>query len=71
LITEKFFNTIKDGGWHKLDELAYQLGVSVKKLIEYSRFLQNQGIIQYEEETQKIKLKPEWKKLIPSEKSAK
>jgi predicted transcriptional regulator len=70
LVTEEFFDTIKDGTEHSLSELAYQLGVPVEKLIEYSRFLSNQGIIQYKEETQKIKLKPEWKKLIPSEKSA-
>jgi predicted transcriptional regulator len=70
LSTEEFFDTLKDGAWHSLNELAYPLGVPVEKLIEYSHFLQNQGIIQYEEETQKIKLKPEWKNLIPSEKSA-
>jgi predicted transcriptional regulator len=71
LSTEEFFDTIKDGGWHNLNELAYQLGVPVEKLIEYSRLLSNQGMIQYEEETQKIKIKPEWNPLIPSEKSAK
>jgi hypothetical protein len=68
LTTEDFFDAIKDGEWHSLNQLSYQLGVPVQKLIEYSRFL-SQGIIQYEEEAKKVKLKPKWKKLLPSEKS--
>jgi DNA-binding IclR family transcriptional regulator len=67
LSSEEFFDTIKDGTWHKLNELADQLKVPFEKLIELSLSLNNQGIIQYQEETQRIKIKPEWKALFPDE----
>jgi DNA-binding IclR family transcriptional regulator len=69
LSTEDFFDAIKDGEWHSLNQLSFQLGVPVQKLIEYSRLLSDQGIIQCEEETKRVKLKPKWKKLLPGEKS--
>jgi hypothetical protein len=48
LSTEKFFDVVRDGEWHSLDELADQLEVPVEKLVELSRFLSNQGMIQYQ-----------------------
>jgi DNA-binding IclR family transcriptional regulator len=68
LSSEEFFDTIKDGTWHRLSELADQLKVPVEKLIELSLSLNNHGIIQYQEETQRIKIKPEWTALFPDEK---
>jgi hypothetical protein len=66
--TEIFFDTIKDAAWHRLNKLADQLKVPVEKLMELSLFLSSQGIIQYQEETQRIRIKPEWKILFPDEK---
>jgi hypothetical protein len=67
LSSERLFETIKDGAWHKLDELANQIGVPLDKLIEYARFLSKKGIAEYEENTQRIKIVPEWKILLPDE----
>jgi len=68
LSSEKFFDAIRDGVWHSLGELADQLEVPVEKLIDLSLSLNNHGIIQYQQETQRIKIKPEWKTLFPDEK---
>jgi hypothetical protein len=68
LSTEKFFDVVRDGEWHSLDKLADQLEVPVEKLVELSRFLSNQGMIQYQGKTKIIRIKPEWKTLLPDEK---
>jgi hypothetical protein len=68
LSSEKFFDIVIDGAWHRLNDLSDQLIVPVEKLMELSLFLSSQGIIQYQEETQRIKIKPEWKALFPDEK---
>jgi DNA-binding IclR family transcriptional regulator len=58
---------IKDGKWHSLNELAAQLEVPIAKLTKFSRSLSKQGIIEYQEETTRIKLDPEWKILFLDE----
>jgi DNA-binding IclR family transcriptional regulator len=68
LSSEKFFGTIKDGAWHSLYELAEQFEIPVEKLVKFSLSLSNKGIVQYQEENQKIKIKPKWKTLFPDEK---
>ena len=68
LSSEKLFTTIKDGAWHNLNELADQIGVPVAKLIECAYDLCAKGIVRYQEDSQRIKIEPEWKILIPDEK---
>jgi len=67
LTSEKLFNTIKDGSWHHLNELADQIGTSIDRLVDCTRILSDQGIVTYEENTQRIKIKPEWKTRLPEE----
>jgi hypothetical protein len=66
LSSEKLFDTIKDGAWHNLNELADQIGTPIDKLVAYARSLSEKGIIKYEESTQRIRIEPEWKMLLPS-----
>jgi len=67
LSSEKLFNTIKDGAWHNLNELAEQVGAPIDKLIEFARFLHKKGVAEYDETTQKIRISPQWKTLLPDE----
>lgn len=67
LNSEKLFDTIKDGAWHNLNEIADQIAVPIDKLVEYARFLSKKGIAKYEENTQRIRIEPEWKILLPDE----
>jgi hypothetical protein len=67
LTTEKIFAIIKDGKWHKIKELSDQFKVKKDKLTEFFEFLSKQGIIIYEEKTNRIKVKPEWQNLLPDQ----
>jgi len=67
LTSEKYFDALRNGKWHNLEDLADQLEVPIEKLIEFSISLSNQNIIEYQEKTQKIRIKPEWKILLPKE----
>jgi DNA-binding IclR family transcriptional regulator len=67
LSSEILFETLKDGAWHSLTELSDQLGVPIDKLIEYACLLSKQGMVKFEENTQRIKILPEWKILLPDE----
>ena len=62
-----FFTAIKDGAWHNIDELSDQLAISTTKLVELSKFLSNRGIINYDENNRKIKIKSLWSLLLPEE----
>jgi hypothetical protein len=64
---EEFFVILKDGAWHDVAELADQTEIQTDKLIEFSQFLSAQGIINYEDKTHRIKIEPEWKRLLPIE----
>jgi hypothetical protein len=64
---EEFFAILKDGAWHDVYELADHIGIQTNKLIEFSQFLSEQGIIKYEDKTHRIKIEPEWKRLLPIE----
>jgi hypothetical protein len=64
---EEFFTILKDEAWHSIDELADQIEIQTNKLIEFSQFLSEQGIIKYEDKTHRIKIEPEWKSLLPTE----
>ena len=62
---ETFFTAIKDGTWHKLEELSIQLNIPLNKLIELSKFLSDYNLIEYEENRQTIKINPMWESLLP------
>jgi hypothetical protein len=64
---EEFFIILKDGAWHDVAEIADQTEIQTDKLIEFSQFLSEQGIINYEDKTHRIKIEPEWKRLLPIE----
>jgi hypothetical protein len=67
LTTEKLFTIIKDGQWHNLTDLSVQVKVQPDKLTEFFEFLSAQGIVTFEEKTNRIKVKPEWQNLLPDE----
>ena len=65
--SERLFTAIKDGEWHKLNELASQIEFPLAKLEECARDLGEKGIVEYREATQEIRMEPEWKILLPNE----
>jgi len=67
LYLEKFFTALKDGTWHSLNELSDQLGIPTDKLAEFSRFLSEHGFLKHDAKTDKIKIEPVWKLLLPEE----
>jgi hypothetical protein len=67
LTIEKLFTIIKDGQWHKIDELADQSKLEKNKLTQFFQFLTTQDIIKYEEKTNRVKVKPEWQNLLPTQ----
>ncbi len=67
LSSDEFFATLRDGAWHSINDLATHLGIPVDKLAECVKTLSDQGIITYQEDTQRIKIKPEWKRFLPDE----
>jgi len=64
---DNFFIAIKNGEWHRLDELTDQLGIQTNKLVRFSKYLSDHGLIKYEEKTNRIKIEPIWKLLLPQE----
>jgi hypothetical protein len=67
LNSEKIFDVLKDGAWHDVAEIADEIEIKTDKLVELSQFLSEQGIIKYEDKTHRIKIEPEWKRLLPIE----
>jgi hypothetical protein len=64
---EELFDILKDSEWHDVYELADQIEIQTAKLIEFSQFLSEQGIIKYEDKTHRVKIEPEWRRLLPIE----
>ena len=65
---ENFFAVLKDGNWHNIPELADQTKIPVDKLAEFSRVIsKEEGIIEYREKNQQIKIDPKWQNLLPDE----
>jgi hypothetical protein len=50
-----------------MDELSNQTKIEKTKLAQFLQFLAAQGIITCEEKTDRIKVKPEWQNLLPTE----
>ena len=65
--TEELFAILEDGAWHDIAELSKQIEIQTDKLIQFCKFLSEQGIIKYENKTHRIKIEPEWKRLLPIE----
>lgn len=64
---DKFFTIIKDGSWHNIDEMSQQLAIETNKLTEFSKFLSEHGLLKYDDRTNKIRIEPVWKLLLPKE----
>jgi DNA-binding IclR family transcriptional regulator len=67
LTIEKLFAILKDGEWHDLTDISDQIEVQTSELTEFMLFLTQQGIISYEDKTQRIKIKAEWQDAFPDE----
>jgi len=65
LSLDRFFSIIKDGEWHSVEELSNELGLKTSKLTKLSKYLSDHGLLKYEEEDGKIRIKPMWKLLLP------
>jgi predicted transcriptional regulator len=64
---EEFFTLIRDGTWHNIEELSNELDLPPTKLMKLSNFLSQHGLVKYEEDSNRLKLKPKWKLLLPEE----
>ena len=65
---ENFFAALKNGDWRNIPELADQIKIPVHKLTEFSQVVsKEEGIIEYREREQQIKIDPKWQNLLPDE----
>jgi hypothetical protein len=65
---ENFFAALKNGAWHNIPELADQIKIPVHKLAEFSLVVsKEEGIIEYREREQQIKIDSKWQNLLPDE----
>ena len=64
---EKIFSLLRDEAWHSITDLSRKTRIEADKLIEYSRFLAQQGIVKYEDQNQRVKIEPEWNRTLPDE----
>jgi hypothetical protein len=67
LDVERFFAILKDEAWHSIAELSEKTETEADKLIEYSQFLARKGIVKYDDQNQRVKIEPEWSRLLPDE----
>ncbi len=67
LSIDRFFSVIKDGVWHSIDELSEVLELPTNRFIEFAKFLSDHGLLKYEDKTNRIKIEPVWKLLLPEE----
>jgi hypothetical protein len=67
LDVERFFAFLKDEAWHSVAELSEQTETEEDKLVEYSQFLAGKGIVKYDDQKQRVKVEPEWSRLLPDE----
>lgn len=57
---DKFFDSIRDGVWHSLDELSRELSLQVDQLVEVSESLAEKGLVKYDERRRWVKMIPGW-----------
>jgi hypothetical protein len=57
-ITAKILETISNGGWHRLKEVAENVKASVEDVTDRVNTLSETGILVYDEKTDKVKLSP-------------
>lgn len=61
---DKFFDSIKDGVWHSLDELSRELSLQVDQLVEVSESLAEKGLVKYDESRRWVKMVPGWESFL-------
>jgi hypothetical protein len=62
-----FFASIKDGEWHSIDVLSDSIGLQTSKLIKLSQFFSDHNLLKYDDEKQRIRIKPMWKLFLPEQ----
>jgi hypothetical protein len=67
LSLDRFFTVIRDGAWHNVNELSEQLGIPVEKMSEFSKVLAEHGLLKQDEKTNRVRMEPVWKLLLPEE----
>jgi len=65
LSVEHFFQTIGNGAWHTVDELAAQFKIPTQKLTRFLQVLAEHGVITYDTTTHRMRLHPTWTRLLP------
>jgi len=62
---ERFFlYVIEDGEWHRLEDVAEELGISHSRVQGAAEYLAGGGLIQYDEEKGEVRVK-DWVKRLP------
>jgi len=67
LSAEKIFNCLRDKEWHSVAEMSEKTKLEAEKLVEFFKFLAQNGIVQYEDEKHRVKIEPEWSHILPGE----
>jgi len=62
---EELLTALKDGKWHRLQELTSQFGVRLDRLMKFAEFLSAQGIVEFHSEESAIKIQNDWQHLFP------
>jgi hypothetical protein len=62
---EELFDSLQDGAWHSIEEIANKTNIQTNKLVELSKCLSEKGIFLYESKRSRIKIQPQWAKLLP------
>lgn len=66
---DQFFAIIKNGTWHTMDELAESLELPTDKLTRLAEFLSEHGLVDYDDEAKRAKIRSIWKLLLPKDDS--
>lgn len=56
-----FFDSIKDGSWHGVNDLSKSLKVPLDHLNEMLTLLTEHNLIEYKKDNEKVKINPKWK----------
>ena len=59
-----FFSLIKDGSWHSTEELSKAMNVPMDHLTKILKLLTEHHVIEYKQDTKRIKLNPKYKILF-------
>jgi len=56
-----FFDLIKDGSWHSINEFSEALNIPPNRLGEMLKLLTEHNLIEYKQDLEKVKINPKWK----------